>query len=78
MAVVLFSAEQLAKAVASVEPLIPKEHTRGALVGTVDDSGAQVVVMLRPGENGHWSANLVGRHEWSGDNQAGASLVYSW
>jgi len=56
---------------------LPTGHTN-AIVGTVDSTGAQVLASFKLGADNHWTATGVAKHEWSGDNQVGASVVYSW
>ena len=77
MPVTLFSQDQLATAVAAALPLVPDGHTN-AVIGIVDAKGVQVIVTMKLGDHDRWQATGYGRHEWTGDNQVGASLVYSW
>lgn len=73
----IFSPTQLAQAVATAAPLVPTGHTN-AIIGTVDSTGAQVVLVLKLGDNDRWRATAVGRHDWTGDDSVGGSVVYSW
>lgn len=76
MSVILFSPEQLAVAAKTVNNLVPDGHTN-AVVGTVDSSGAQVLLTMKRRES-RWVATAIARHDWTGDNALGASVVYSW
>lgn len=65
-----------------VEQAIPSDLPEGhnsAIVGTVDQEGAQVVIGFnRDAAGGTWEASGAFRHTWAGDNQVGARLIYSW
>ena len=75
----IFSQSALHKIVTDTmaETPIPDGHTN-AVIGTVDESGAQVVVTVKLGKNDLWQVTGAVRHEWSGDNSVGASVVASW
>lgn len=77
---ILFSQAQLDAHIAKVLPMIPAGDNN-AIIGTTDDTGAQVVLTVKfksEDDRRHFSVNAVGRHEWTGDNSVGASLIYSW
>ena len=76
MSLIVFGPDQLAAAVKQADAAVPPGHTN-ALVGTVDSTGAQVLLTMKMGTGG-WTASGIARHDWSGDNQIGASVVYSW
>lgn len=75
----IFSQDQLAKAVAAIPTDLPEEHT-SAIVGTVDSTGAEVLVgFQKDAAGGTWQAQGAFRHDWStNDNSVGARLIYSW
>lgn len=75
----LFSQDQLDKLVADTIPAdLPEGHT-SAIVGTVDQTGAQVVIgFKKDAVGGTWQAQGAFEHTWAGDNQVGAKLIYSW
>ena len=73
--IAVFSPEQLAKAISDTMPLVPSGHTN-AIIGTVDATGAQFVITAKLSEG--WTISGLARHDWAGENQVGASVVYSW
>ncbi len=73
----IFSPQQLDSIVQQTLPSVPEGHTN-AVVGTVDQKGAQVVAVFKLGDDNRWTASAVARHEWSGDNEVGGSIIYSW
>lgn len=73
----VFSPAQLKAIVDQTMPTVPDGHTN-ALVGTVDQSGAQFLASFKLGAGNKWTATGVARHQWTGENQVGASVVYSW
>lgn len=58
-------------------PPLPSNHTN-AIVGTLDQNGAQVLASFKMGPGDKWIATGAARHEWSGQNEVGASVIYSW
>lgn len=56
---------------------LPDGHTN-AIVGMVDEHGAQVVAGFHFGESDRWEFQGAFRHDWSGANEAGAKLICSW
>lgn len=72
----VFSPAQLKTIVDQTLPLVPAGRTN-AVVGTVDKTGAQVLVTFKSKDE-KWLATGVARHEWTGENEVGASLIYSW
>jgi hypothetical protein len=77
--VTIFSDSQLAKLVTDTIPAsLPAGHTN-AIVGSVDATGAEVVIGFQKDTNsGTWQVQGAYRHEWSGSNDVGARLIYSW
>ncbi len=73
----IFSKSQIDSIVTNTLPTVPDGHTN-AVVGTVDQNGAQVVAVFKLGTDDRWTASAVARHEWSGENAVGGSLIYSW
>jgi hypothetical protein len=73
-AVTIFSQEQLTKLVADTLPPPSAGHTI-AVVGTVDQHGAQVVAGFTS-DNQRWRFNGAFRHDWNGDNTVGAQVMY--
>ena len=75
----MFSDAQLASLVTQTIPAqLPNGH-RNALVGSVDSSGAQVVIaMQKDVGTGTWQFQAAVKHEWSGNNEVGAKVIMSW
>lgn len=74
----IFSPAQLSALAATIPPDLPVGH-RNALVGGVDSTGAQVVLVFsRPLGVGTFQAQGAIRHDWSGDDSVGAKFMYSW
>ncbi len=74
----IFSQEALNNIVKTSLVNLPEEH-KNAIVGTVDATGAQVVVgFSKDVTYGTWTASGAFRHDWSGDNSVGTSLMLSW
>lgn len=73
-AVTIFSQEQLRKLVADTLPPATDGHSV-AVVGTVDQHGAQVVAGFTS-KNQQWRFNGAFRHDWNGDNTVGAQVMY--
>ena len=71
----IFSQAQLKKLVAETMPADAKPGEK-IVVGTVDSSGAQVVVDLKL--TTRWTVQGVYRHDWSGDNTAAATVIGRW
>lgn len=72
----LFTPEALQKAMDDAAKDL-KPDAKGAVVGTVDASGAKVALILQ-NQNG-WQVQFAAAHDWvSGDNQAGAKVIKSW
>lgn len=76
MALDIFSPAALDKIVADTLPTLPEGHTR-AIVGGVDQSGAQVVAKFAFRDN-KWQVEAAAKHDWSGDNEVGARVILSW
>ncbi len=77
MSTTVFSPAQLQAIVDAGLVRVPDGHTN-ALVGTVDATGAQVIATFKLGPSNNWDVTAAGRHEWTGDNEVGASVIYSW
>ena len=77
MATTIISSTQLQADAAAAARTIPDGHTN-AVIGTVDQTGAQVIVVAKLGADKNWTVSAEGRHDWSGDNQVGANVIYSW
>lgn len=77
MSTTIISSDQLNAIAAQTLPTVPDGHSN-AIVGTVDQNGAQVVAVFKLGASKNWDVTAVGRHDWSGDNEVGASVIYSW
>lgn len=71
----VFSQEQLTKIIDSTIPpdLKPGEKV---VIGAVDLQGAQVVASFKKGD--HVMFQAAARHDWTGDNQAGAKVILRW
>jgi hypothetical protein len=78
--VTIFSDSQLAKLVSDTIPMssLPAGHTN-AIVGTVDATGAQVVVgVTKDLASATWQVQGAYRQEWSGNKSAAAKVIVSW
>lgn len=73
----VFSKEQLAAIVKTAALDVPDGH-KNAIVGGVDESGAQVIVSVKLDTQNRWTAQGAIRHDWTGKNFAGGELIYSW
>lgn len=76
----IFSPEALAKIVNDTLPsATDKDHTN-AIVGGIDQNGAQVVAHFEYDAKRGWvlNADAVARHDWSGDNSVGARVILKW
>lgn len=69
----MFEPEQLAKL---VQYVVPDNH-KTALIGTVDKSGAQVVVGMKLNDSGTWEIQGSFEHTWSGDNNGKIKVLWS-
>ncbi len=77
MSTTIFSTDDLKSLADKALTTVPDGHSN-AIVGTVDQSGAQVVVIAKLGPSNNWDVTGAARHDWSGDNEVGASVIYSW
>lgn len=58
--------------------LPPPEKATAAVIGTVDSSGAQVIVELAS-TTGVWTVEAAYRHEWKTHNdEAHVKVIYKW
>lgn len=71
----IFSQEALSKIVA--ESLPPDPEKNHAIVGTVDQHGAQVVAGFKF-KDGKWELQGAARHEWTGEDSVGAKVLLKW
>lgn len=72
----VFSAEALARVVSESLPTDAKPGEK-VVIGTVDQHGAQVVAAFKS-DSGAWEFMGAARHEWTGDNNVGAKVLYRW
>ncbi len=70
-----FTAEALQKAVASAVADHPGKLN--VLKGTVDQSGANVVLVLGAADN-RWTIQTAIQHDWTGDTRFGAGGSIAW
>lgn len=54
---------------------IPDNH-RAAMVAYIDNDKAQIALASKI--NDRWRVELIGEHEWIGDNKVGAIVTGSW
>jgi hypothetical protein len=75
----LFSPDQLQHLIdMTIPPVLPEGHTN-ALVGTVDATGAQIILGFKKDAHGAtWEFQGGYRHEWSGDDIGSGKLIVSW
>lgn len=76
MPLTIFSPDQLNALVAAL-PQLPDGH-KNAIVGTVDLTGAKVVAGFSLGPDNKLKFSGAFEHDWTGDNKAGAQVLYSW
>jgi len=76
--VLRLTADHLQQLIAeTLTPVVPPGHTN-AVVGTLDQTGVQLLVSFKQGPDRRWSVTGAIRHDWSGDTSGAASVVYSW
>lgn len=75
MPTTIFSPDQLKQLVTKTLVDVPKDH-KIAVVGTVDQHGAEVVANFTS-QNNEWQLQAAYRHDWSGDNEIGATVMSS-
>jgi len=68
----VFAADQLARMTAMLPP--PDEH-RLVVVGSVDREGCQAVADFAS-KNGQWHLQAAYRHDWTGDDQVAAKVIF--
>jgi len=71
-----FSPAQLQQIVTETLPTLEDGHT-SAIIGTVDSEGAQVVARFKL-TNNHWTVTAAARHQWTGEDRVGATVLLSW
>lgn len=78
-ATTIFSPQQLSDIVSSTlaASAVPDGH-KNAVIAGVDQDGAHVVAAFKLGSKDQWEFNGAFEHTWEGDNQVGASLIYSF
>lgn len=69
----LFTTAQLAKIVRDTLP--PPDAHRLVVLGAVDRAGAQAIANFTS-ENGRWTLQAAYRHEWTGDDQVAATVLF--
>ena len=73
-----FSDAQLQSIITETIPsTLPAGHT-SAIVGSVDQNGAQVVASFELGDKDEWQFQAAAQHTWTGDNEVGARVILSW
>lgn len=71
-----FSPDAMSRLIAETLPAAETHHV--AIVGSVDQTGAQVVAGFTS-TDGKWSASGAYRHDWTtGDNAGVATVIYKW
>lgn len=74
----MFSPTQLQEIVhKTVEAEVPAGHTN-AIIGTWDTAGVQVLATFKLGADARWKVTGAVRHDWSGDTEGSAAVMYSW
>lgn len=76
----MFDQASLAKVVKeTLAPEVDAQHT-GAIVGTVDQTGAQVVLLMKRGPDTgfQWQASVAVRHEWAGGTDVTGQVLLKW
>ncbi len=73
----ILTPEQLKTLSDAAVKTVPDGHSN-AIIGTVDQDGAQIVAVAKLGPSNNWDVTAAARHDWSGDNEVGASVIYSW
>lgn len=75
----VFSNDRLARIIRETLPADAKPG-ENVIVGSVDQDGAQIVVGFQRGLGaaGYWTIEAVARHEWSGSNSVGATVLLRW
>jgi hypothetical protein len=72
------SEQRLAQIVNQTIPSnLPNGH-KNAIVGTVDQNGAQIVAGFHVGHDNNWEFDGAFQHTWTGDNVGSAKVIYSW
>lgn len=72
----IFSPEQLRQLVEQNLPPDPGDGKTHALIGTVDQNGAQVLAVMK--FTNVWQLQAAARHDWNGDNEVGAKIIARW
>ena len=80
MAISIFSPDQLAQIVQQTIPAATDATHQNAIVGSVDQTGAQVVAhfVYKPQSGWELNANAVARYDWTGDVSVGAQVLLKW
>ena len=68
----IFGADQLARMAEMLPP--PSDH-RLVVVGAVDREGVQAIADFAS-KNGQWHLQAAYRHEWTGDDQVAAKVIF--
>jgi hypothetical protein len=72
----IFAPAQLAEIVTTLLPQLPAGHT-SAVVSGVDLDGLYVVARFKLRDD-HWSVTAAARKRWTGETEAGATVLLSW
>lgn len=70
----MFTPAALAQAIATIPA--PPPGKKGAMVGTVDTSGAKVGLVFNM--NDTWHIETAAQVNWDGDASVGAKIVATW
>jgi tRNA1(Val) A37 N6-methylase TrmN6 len=73
------SSEHLAELTSALDAQTGPAHTK-AVVGTVDENGAQVLVSFhRESDKGlNWEVQAAAEHKWTGEDAANAKVILKW
>lgn len=71
----IFSPTELARIVREAE--VDPAKGKRAVVGTVDQGGAQVVASFKF-RNDRWTLEAAARREWTGERTIGAKVMLQW
>ena len=81
MSTSIFGPEELKKIVTETLPQDdPQDQHNFALVGGIDQTGAQVVARFKRNHKDKWEleADAAWHHDWSGDDKVGAQVLLKW
>lgn len=75
MKTAIFSQEALDKVISENLPVDGKPGEK-VVVGTVDQTGAQVVASFKMKDR--WELQAAARHDWDGQNSVGGKVLLRW